>query len=71
ALVREFGKQAFWIKDVADPEKGNSYSDWILVTTNQAFLKDPFVNFRIAPWRSLEEILWTDDYSNLFQVVAP
>jgi hypothetical protein len=71
ALAREFGKQALWIKDVADHEKGNSYSDWILVTNNQAFLKDPFVNFRIAPWRSLEEILWTDDYSNLFQVVAP
>ena len=71
ALAREFGKQAFWIKDVADPEKGNSYSDWILVTTNQAFLKDPFVNFRVAPWRTLGEIFWTDDYSNLFQVVAP
>lgn len=71
ALARGFGKQALWIKDVADPEKGNSYSDWVLVTNNQNFLKDPFVNFRIAPWPTLREILWTDDYSNLFQVVAP
>ncbi len=71
ALAREFGKQALWIKDVADRERGNNYSEWVLVTSNQTFLKDPFVNFRIAPWSTLTEILWTDDYSNLFQVVAP
>ncbi|MEO8326802.1 MAG: fused MFS/spermidine synthase, partial [Nitrospirota bacterium] len=71
ALARELGKQALRIRDVADLEHGNHYSEWVLVTSNQTFLKDPFVNFRSAPWRSLEEILWTDDYSNLFQVVAP
>lgn len=71
ALARELGKQALWIKDLSDREKGNDYSDWVLVTSNQTFLKDPFVNFRIAPWPTLEEILWTDDYSNLFHVVAP
>jgi hypothetical protein len=71
ALAQGFGKQALWIKDVADQEKGNSYSDWVLITNNQSFLKDPFVNFRITPWPTLHQILWTDDYSNLFQVVAP
>jgi spermidine synthase len=71
ALAREFGKQALWIKDVAERERGNNYSEWVLVTSNQAFLKDPFVNFRIAPWPTPREILWTDDYSNLFHVVAP
>ena len=71
ALARESGKQALWIKDVSDLEKGNDYSEWVLVTSNTTFLKDPFVNFRIAPWPTLREILWTDDYSNLFQVVAP
>jgi hypothetical protein len=71
ALARESGKQALWIKDVADRERGNNYSNWVLVTSNQTFLNDPFVNFRIAPWPNLREIVWTDDYSNLFQVVAP
>jgi hypothetical protein len=71
ALAGESGKQALWIKDVADRERGNNYSEWVLVTSNQAFLKDPFVNFRIAPWPTLREIVWTDDYSNLFHVVAP
>ena len=50
ALARELDKQALWIKDVSNREKGNNYSEWVLVTSNQAFLKDPFVNFRIAPW---------------------
>ena len=71
ALAGEFGKSALWIKDVAYPEKGNNYSEWVLVTDNQAFLRDPFVNFRITPWSTPQEILWTDDYSNLFQVVKP
>ena len=40
--------------------------------SNKTFLKDPFVYSRIAPWPTLRhrEILWTDDYSNLFGVVA-
>jgi len=71
ALAREFGKRPLLIKDMSDRERGNNYSEWILVTSNQTFLKDPFVNFRVAPWPTLSEILWTDDYSNLFQVVAP
>jgi hypothetical protein len=70
ALARELDKQALWIKDVSDLEKGNDYNEWVLVTSNQTFLRDPFVNFRIAPWPTPEEILWTDDYSNLFQVVV-
>lgn len=71
ALARESGKKALWIKDMSDRERGGNQSDWVLVTSNQVFLKDPFVNFRISPWSTLDEILWTDDYSNLFQVVAP
>ncbi len=73
ALAKELDKRAVWIKDSGDSQKGNYYSDWVLVTSNQNFLKDPFVYSRIEPWPSTrqEEILWTDDYSNLFQVVAP
>ena len=73
ALARELGKQALWIRDKGDRQRGNYYSDWVLVTSNQAFLKDPFVYSRIAPWpiSKRKEILWTDDYSNLFGVVAP
>jgi len=72
-LARELGKRAVWIKDSGDPQRGNYHSDWVLVTSNETFLKDPFVYSRIEPWPTLRqrEILWTDDYSNLFGVVAP
>jgi spermidine synthase len=72
-LARELGKRAVWIKDSGDPQRGNYHSDWVLVTSNETFLKDPFVYSRIEPWPTLRqrETLWTDDYSNLFGVVAP
>ena len=73
ALAQELGKEAVWIKDAGDRQRGNYISHWVLVTSNQTFLKDPFVFTRIRPWPSAKrkEILWTDDYSNLFGVVAP
>ncbi len=73
ALAQELDKEALWIKDAGDPQRGNYISDWVLVTSNQTFLKDPFVFTRIRPWPSAKrkEIVWTDDYSNLFGVVAP
>ncbi len=70
-LARDVEKRALWITDTGNPEKGNDVSEWVLVTSNKEFLKDPFVNFRVRPWATPQEILWTDDYSNLFQVVAP
>ena len=71
ALAHDVDKKALWITDVGNREKGNDVSEWVLVTSNEEFLKDPFVNFRVRPWTTSQEILWTDDYSNLFQVVAP
>jgi len=72
-LAKELGKRAVWIKDAGVQQRGTSYSDWVLVTSNETFLKDPFVYSRIEPWSTLKlkEILWTDDYSNLFRIVAP
>jgi hypothetical protein len=73
ALAQELGNEAVWIKDPGNPQRGNYISDWVLVTSNQTFLKDPFVFNRIRSWPSAkrQEILWTDDYSNLFGVVTP
>ena len=72
-LAQELGKEGLWISDPGKQEKGTYHSDWVLVTSNEIFLKDPFVYSRIEPWPSvrLKEILWTEDYSNLFRVVAP
>jgi hypothetical protein len=82
-LAREFGKEAIWIEDLGedwdeennDSEKefqGIDGNDWVLVTNNQVFLHDPEVLNRIEPWptNTPREIVWTDDYSNLFEVIS-
>ncbi len=80
-LARESGKQAIWIEDYGEPEEdevseeeiGTHGNDWVLVTSNQNFLNDREIREFIAPWPSAQpkEILWTDDYSNLFSVIKP
>ena len=72
ALAREIGKRAVWIKDHGEQERGTYDSDWVLVTSNNRFLNDALVYTRIRPWPTLrqKEILWTDDFTNLFRVVA-
>lgn len=73
ALARELGKRAVWITNNDDEERGIYYSDWVLVTSNKTFLEDPIVSSRITRWPTIryQEFLWTDDFSNLFRVVAP
>jgi hypothetical protein len=80
-LAREVGKQAIWIEDygeeeeeeVSEEERRTYPNDWVLVTSNQEFLEDEEIKTHISPWPSEvpREILWTDDYSNLFKVIKP
>jgi spermidine synthase len=85
-LARKLGKHAIWIedygveryeeeeqKDIPKEERGTDGNDWVLVTSNQNFLDDPQVIAKIEPWPTEvpREIVWTDDYSNLFAVVRP
>ena len=82
-LARELGKEAVWIEDLGedwDEENNDSErefpgtygNDWVLVTSNHSFLHAPEVVDRIEPWptNTPREILWTDDYSNLFEVIS-
>lgn len=47
-------------------------ADWMLFTTNEEFLNTEMI--ADAAWREAQNEkrirLWTDDYSNLFQVLA-
>ena len=47
--------------------QGTSRTDWVLMTSNAAFLANPEVQTRVTPWRDPvpRPIRWTDDYSNL------
>jgi hypothetical protein len=58
---------------IQTPAQGNRtfLSDWMLVTRDPAFLDQPAIASRASP-RTVDTDrfrLWTDDYSNLFQVL--
>lgn len=49
----------------------SAFNGWILVTRNQAFLRDPGVRARVKSWENYSgaDIVWTDDYASLLQVL--
>lgn len=71
-LANRSGHTALQILYAAPEEKPwLKSSRWVLVTSNAEFMQQPAV--RAAARHDLEglpEILWTDDFSNLFQVLA-
>jgi spermidine synthase len=71
-LAREAGKKMVMISNDEDTEQDAYATDWALVTSNETFLNDPKVKAAInedgAPER---EIVWTDQYSNIVQILRP
>jgi hypothetical protein len=69
-LADEFGLHAAFIENPADGDRA-SLSLWMLLTRNQKFLEQSAIASRITPRpRDLKTVpLWTDDYSNLFQIL--
>ncbi|MFT7388767.1 MAG: hypothetical protein ACI8VC_002024 [Candidatus Endobugula sp.] len=67
-LALRAGKEAISIVDYGGDYNG--YSDWVLITSNAEFLKDEKIIDQQSQWqRPLKPTLWTDDFSNLFDVV--
>jgi hypothetical protein len=63
-------KEAIYIEDDGEGDRYDDSSDWVIIGSNQAFLKDPLVRRFQADWRTeLKPIIWTDDFSNLFEIV--
>jgi SAM-dependent methyltransferase len=65
-------QQLTCVKVYADSEGDEMYyaaSDWILVSSNPDFLSDSAIQLRSADMADLPAILWTDKYSNLFDVL--
>jgi hypothetical protein len=62
-------KEAIYIGDPGGGKRFTS-SDWVIITSNQAFLNDSYVRKFQDDWHhELKPIIWTDDFSNLFEVV--
>lgn len=70
-LAKELGYEAYRSDhSPADTDFESYYSDWVLITKNEAFLSALKNAGRVTAWEreETEPILWTDDYSNLFDV---
>jgi len=69
-LAEELGKQAIQIE--YDPDSwAENYSRWVLISSNTGLLAQIEAEGWSTPWwsESPQKIRWTDDYSNLLQVI--
>ena len=69
--ARDFGKTAVDVQDQDEEEDYFANSDWVLVSGDAAIFRDPaFKSSSVQPAEYRPDLRpWTDDYSNLFQIV--
>jgi hypothetical protein len=69
-LAKKFDREALLVIDNPDPAH-LYYSEWVIITKNKDLITRLHAGKKIDPWKLAEprEIHWTDDYSNLFQVI--
>ena len=72
-VAKEAGVHAAWVKDDPDDDDplGRSRSDWVLVSRDAAALEAPAIVTAGAepPEEKPDWRTWTDDYSNLIQIL--
>ena len=68
ALADEFGLASLAIDNRTDTLPGDRTSRWILLSRRESVLDDPTLREHAAQSQS-ERVLWTDDFSNLFEVL--
>lgn len=68
-LAERSGKQAFWIDDEGG-RAWESSSDWVLITSNPKLTGSNQFKRLATRWKSAPSpVIWTDDFSNLFDVL--
>ena len=69
-LADRSGRVALHVEDDGDGYEHDSSNEWVLVTANRRFIADAQVQRSQTRWtREVRDVLWTDDYANLFDVV--
>ena len=68
ALAERHGYTLVIIEAEGD-DSGHSFSRWALVTTNQKFLKNKNLTDNESDEGDVRNVLWTDDFSSLFDVL--
>jgi len=70
ALARSLGKHAISVDTEDEDENAVFSADWVLVSSRQSFFQFPLIVKAATPVTSRPGLrLWTDDYSNLFQIL--
>lgn len=70
-LAQEFGLEIVQVNRSASSGENGFPSEWILLARNPAFLEIPAIKSRAISFEGYTSSikLWTDDYSNLFQIL--
>lgn len=71
-LADELAREAILVDTDDDDPWGVDAARWVLVTGNRLFLDDQAVHSAVEPWPEGEVLpaVWTDDFSNLFEVLS-
>ena len=70
AQAAAIGAQAALISSLPDEALGTKKADWMVVTSNQEFLDNPVIKSRLTPPPvERPDILWSDDYASLWQIL--
>jgi spermidine synthase len=69
-VATDLGLKVIAVENEPDDDNYIFESDWVLVTKNEAFANLPVIKNNEKPKKLNTALrLWTDDYSNLFQIV--
>jgi hypothetical protein len=69
-VVQSLGKQAMLVSNDKDEANDIAASNWVLVTDRRSFFKDPLMKQVSIPIKIQRDLrVWTDDYSNLYQIL--
>jgi spermidine synthase len=70
-MAQEFGLSIIQVEKQADAKTGSFLSEWILLTHNPSLFEIPAIKSRAILFDEYNSSihLWTDDYSNLFQIL--
>ena len=68
-LARILSKETIMIKNRKNFKWGIKKSTWVLLSSNPAFMKKAARYSKTWPTGGPKEVIWTDDYSNLMQLL--
>lgn len=68
-MAAHLGWKAVLLLSGDDPETGESSSRWVLLTSNDDFLRRSGLNVLASPWTRRAPLAWTDDFVSLWHVL--